>query len=98
MLILATPCGFLTGGTPLLVLLEVSKFGTLFVDLEATSETDLVLIGEKLGGGAYTFCFMCAGRNVEVLALALKLVQLKMDYWGDVLLHRIGSWIPRFQV
>ena len=36
--------------------------------------------------------------NVEILALALKLVQLEWDHWGNVLLHWIGSWIPRFQV
>ena len=62
-LILVTACGYLTHGTPLLVLLEVSEFWTLFVGLYATLETDLVLIGEKQGGDAFNFCFTSAGRK-----------------------------------
>ena len=57
-----TPCEYLTSGAPLLVLLEVSEFGTLFVDLDTTLEADLVVIGEKLDGGAFTFHFTGAGR------------------------------------
>ena len=63
MLIPVTPSGYLTGGTSLLLLLKVSEFRTLLVGLDAALEADLVLIGEKLGGGAFTFCFTCAGRE-----------------------------------
>ena len=47
----------------MLVLLEVLEFRTLFVGLDVTLEADLVLIGEKLGGGVFTFCFTSAGRD-----------------------------------
>ena len=50
-LILVISCGYQTGGKPLLVLLEVLEF----VGPDAALEADLVLIGEKLGGGAFTF-------------------------------------------
>ena len=63
MVILVTPCGYLTDCTPLLVLLEVSEFWTLFAGLDANLAADLVLIGEKLGSGAFTFCFTSAGRE-----------------------------------
>ena len=63
MFILVTPCGYLTGGTPLLVLLVVSEFRTLFVGLDATSEADMVFIGEKLGCSAFTIYFTSAGRK-----------------------------------
>ena len=64
-LVLVTPCGYLTGGTPFFVLLEVLEFRTLFVGLDATLEVDLVLIDEKLDGGAFTFCFPVAGRECQ---------------------------------
>ena len=80
--ILVTPGGYLTGGMPLLVLLEVSEFGTLFVGPDATLEADLVLIGEKQGSCAFTFCFTSAAGESGGLALALKLVQLEWDHWG----------------
>ena len=82
MLILVTPCGYVTGGTSLLVLLEVSEFGTLFVGLDATLEADLVLIGEELGVVLSPSALPVQVENVEVLALALKLVQLVWDHWG----------------
>ena len=63
MLILVTPCGYLAGVTPLLVLVEVSKFGTLLVGVDAALKADLVFIGEKLGIGAFTFYFTGAGRE-----------------------------------
>ena len=72
MLILATLCGNLTCGTSLLVLLEVSEFRTLFVDPDATLEADLVLKGEKLGSGAFTFCFNSAGRECRSSGSCIK--------------------------
>ena len=54
-------CGYLTGCTSLLVMMEVLEFGTLFAGQDATLEADLVLIDEKLTGGEFTFCFINAG-------------------------------------
>ena len=90
-LILVTLCGYLTDGTPLVDLLEVSEFRTLFLGLDATLETDLVFIGGKPGGGAFTFCFTSAGRECEGSGTGI-------EARGDVLLHWIRSWITRFQV
>ena len=81
-LILVNPCGYLTGCTPLLVLLEVPEFWTLFVGPDATLKADLVLIGERLTGGVFTFCFTGKVRECEGSATGIEPDTARMGSLG----------------